>query len=269
MLKMSNPDDLIKMKNYYRTNDMLNLLIYFNEVSPVRNLTIVESKEDYNNNIDYCSKLHNNRIDNLINKPIINSIQTSGRKNDISYLLSEIKKIDSDSVLVMFDLTNELSERYERYAGIAVAVIVGEQIIIEAVGKGFDGREVSKGISVHERYIIPWYEINKISIETFKHYQSFLIDQNDYLKTREERINFLKSLKINEQEFIDHIPVVYQEIPSFIWLDVMKKIIKKVPKMEEELILAGLKEFGISGHTEGKQYMPWQLFSKNRYGIKR
>lgn len=39
--------------------------------------------------------------------------------------------------------------------------------------------------------------------------------------------------------------------------------------MEEELISGNLIEFAISGHTEGKRFLPWQIFDKTRYDIGR
>ena len=47
MLKYENIDDRIKMMNYHRTRDMINLMMYFPDISPIRDLTIVEDIEDY------------------------------------------------------------------------------------------------------------------------------------------------------------------------------------------------------------------------------
>ena len=46
MLTINNPNDINIMRNYYRTSDMINLLMYFPEISPIRNLTIIENEED-------------------------------------------------------------------------------------------------------------------------------------------------------------------------------------------------------------------------------
>ena len=94
-------------------------------------------------------------------------------------------------VLILFDLENEISNRYERYAGISVGVSLGNAIYIDAVGKGFDGREISKGVCVHERYYIPWFEIRGLTIENFHKYNIYTIDQLDYIQTRNERIDYL------------------------------------------------------------------------------
>ena len=55
-----------------------------------------------------------------------------------------MKEKDPFGVLVLFNVTSESSERYERWAGISVGVDLGQDVIIDAVSKGFDGREVSK-----------------------------------------------------------------------------------------------------------------------------
>lgn len=51
MLSMNNSNDINKMLKYYRTSDMLNLLIYFPEISPIKNLTIIENVDDFIKNI--------------------------------------------------------------------------------------------------------------------------------------------------------------------------------------------------------------------------
>ena len=53
MLKYENIDDRIKMMNYHRTRDMINLMMYFPDISPIRDLTIVEDIDDYKNNYEF------------------------------------------------------------------------------------------------------------------------------------------------------------------------------------------------------------------------
>ena len=69
-------------------------------------------------------------------------------------------------------------------AAISVGVDLGQDVIIDAVSKGFDGREVSKSNYTHEKYFIPWYDLRKINIGNFKKYQTFQIDNEEYQKTR-------------------------------------------------------------------------------------
>lgn len=268
MLSMNNKNDIDKMLRYYRTSDMLNLLIYFPELSPIKNLTIVESIDDFNKNRDYIDTLDSNRVDSLKGKKIL-EIENSGRKGDFYETMVKIKEKDPEGVLVLFNVDTINSNRYERYAGISVGVEVGTCVYIDAVSKGFDGREVSKSICCHERYMIPWFELRGLGIDNFKEYRTFLINDEEYLKTREERVNFLKGVGYNEEDFEKVIPTKYEEIPDFIWQHVLEKLLKRLEKKEDELLANGFKTFAISGHTEGKKYAPWQMFDKGRYDVKK
>jgi len=267
MLLYKNEEDRKKMNNYYRTSDMIKLLKYFPDLSPIIDLTIVESEEDYLNNIDYLKTLKNNREDTL--KTHLNTVSTDnkGLGEDFLKLIRELKTQDKDAVLVLFNTENKPSERYERYAGISIGVEVNEWVKIDAVGKGFDGREVSKNLYTHERYDIPWFDLRNINTENFKKYRTYLINDEEYAKTRNERVNYLKKIGYESDKIEVEVPKTYQEIPDFIWQDIIKNFLKVLEKEEDYLISDGIMSFSISGHTEGNRYLPWQLFDKSRAGI--
>lgn len=152
-------------------------------------------------------------------------------------------------------------------SGNIVGVDLGEDVIIDTVSKGFDGWEVSKSIYTHERYFIPWYDLRKINIGNFKKYQTFQINNEEYQKTRNERIEFFKSIGLKPEVFSFYIPENYQVIPDFIWLSVIKNLLKQLEKSEDILMSYGFTNFAISGHIEGKQFSPWQMFDKSRYTL--
>lgn len=265
MLSMNNINDKKKMMQYYRTSDMLNLLYFFPDLSPIKDLTIVENEEDYLKNKEFLESFNQNRVDTLKGRTPILGIENAGNSNCFYDTLKKVKEKDSLGVLVLFNINSEPTERYERYAGISVRVDLGESVYIEAVSKGFDGREVSKSICIHERYFIPWFDLRKLNISNFKEYQTYKISDIDYQKTRNERVNFLKSIGLDYNTFSQCIPYDYQEIPDFIWLDVITNLLKKLEKNEDILRKYGFTNFAISGHTEGKHFAPWQMFDDSRY----
>ena len=264
MYSIKNKNDIKYLLRYHRANDMVNIFKYFPDLSPIDDLVIVLNERDYLDNQERLVNLTSIRNGNPTYQHCMKSIPVKEKNPDVLKIMKEVKNENPDGVLILFHLNVKTTERYERYAGISVAVSLGRHIYIEAVGKGFDGREVLKGISCHERYSVPWTDIRKVNIENFKDYQTFLVTQSDYQESRDERINYLVSCGIDKNILEDNIPTFYTEIPNFIWLDIIKNIIKVLVKEEEYLRINNYEEFNLSGHTEEKRFRPWQMVNSNR-----
>lgn len=267
MLCFNNKDDISKMMKYHRTRDMINLLLYFPELSAIRDLTIVETIEEYIENYDIFKDYPGERNDTLITKPSMVSVEGKGIKPDIISIFKKVKEIDKDGVMIIFNQINKPCERYEREAGLNIDVIVDYGVYIDAVGKGFDGREVSKGLDCHERYFIPWHALRSCNISNFKSYQTFLITQGQYKSSREKRISFLESIDIPKDEANKGVPEVYEEIPEYIWKEIILKVLKKLESRESEFKSLGLNEFVINANVEDGQLLAWQMFDKKRYQL--
>ena len=264
MYSIKKEEDIQYILRYHRANDMVNIIKFFPGLSPIDDLVIVKNEEDYLANMDKISSLTSIRNGNPITQPCMKSIPVKEKNPDVLDIMRKVKQENKDGVLILFHLNVDATERYERYAGISVAISLGKYIYIEAVGKGFDGREVLKGISCHERYSIPWSDIFKININNFKNYRTFLINDDKYNESRKERIDYLVSCGIDRNILEENIPLKYTEIPDFIWLDIIKNIIKVLNKEEDYLRYNKFNEFNLSGHTEGKRFRPWQMVNDKR-----
>ncbi len=264
MYLLSNEKDIQHILKYHRAKDMVNIIKFFPGLSPVDELAVILDEEDYLKNKDKISHLTSIRNGNPINELCMKSIPTKEINPNYLEIIREIKKENKNGVLILFHLNVTPTERCDRYAGISVGVSLGNKIYIDAVGKGFDGREVLKGISCHERYIIPWEDIRKVNINNFKDYNTFMISQDDYLKSREERINYLLTCGLTLEKLKNSIPIKYEEIPGFIWLSIIQDIIKPLEKDEEFFRSSGFLEFNLSGHTEGNRFRPWQMVDDKR-----
>lgn len=51
------------------------------------------------------------------------------------------------------------------------------------------------------------------------------------------------------------------------WLSVIRNFLKQLEKNEDILASYDFTNFAISGHTEGKEFAPWQMFDKSRYAL--
>ena len=264
MYSIESEKDIPYILKYHRAKDMVNLMKYFPGLSPVKKLVVILDEDDYFKNIDKIEGINVIRNGNPISEVSMESITIKNIDQDRLEALKIIKNIDKNGVLILFSVENELSNRYERYAGISIGVSLGNAIYIDAVGKGFDGSEVTKGISCHERYTIPWSDIGKLCIENFKEYNTYITNSKDYMVSREKRIEFLLKRNVERKILEDNIPKEYKPIPDFIWLDVIKNAIKPLLKNEDFLKKDGFYEFNISGHTEGKRFRPWQMADDRR-----
>ena len=265
MLSFNNKNDIPKMMKYHRTRDMINLLLYFPEISAIKDLTILTDIDDYNNHFDLLKGYNGERNDSLITKPFIPSIETKGHDLDIESIFKNVKELDKDGVLVLFKAINQTSKRYERQAAFNVDVIVNNGVFIDAVGKGFDGRELSKGIDCHERYYIPWYELRSLNINNFKNYRVYLISQKEYVESRQKRIKFLSSIGYSKEESINGVPEIYKEIPDIVWTKIINEILKGLEKRQQEFCDDKLNEFVINSNFENNEITAWQMYTKSRY----
>ena len=264
MYSLKNKDDIKYILNYHRARDMINIMTFFPGLSPIVDLAIVLDEKDYLKNKETLSKLTNIRNGNPITEPCMKSIAIKEINPDPIETIKKIKAENKNGVLILFNLNVKQTERYERYAGISIGISLGKRIYIDAVGKGFDGREVLKGIACHERYTIPWDDIRELNIDNFKLYNKYIVNDCDYNKSRDERIQYLISCGISKSILKKNIPKKYEPIPDFIWLDIIKNIIKKLEKEEEFLRESGFLEFNLSGHTEEKRFRPWQMADDKR-----
>lgn len=265
MLKSDNEDDIVLMHKYYRASDMLDFLFFFPEASPVLRLAIAIDENDYLENKKYLDTFDSYRVDSLKEYSLIEGIESTGEKEDYIELFKKIKSKNKHGVILFFDLKGSPSKRFERLAGISVNINLYEDVCIEAVGQGFDGREISKGICVHERFLIPWFELRNLNISNFHKYKIYEISREDYIKTRIDRIKYLKSLGLKEEEFIKYIPASYSRIPDFIWDNLIRTILVNLEKKEEILEKSGFKHFAIGGNTENKECFLWQMYNKERF----
>ena len=264
MYSIKNENDIKYILKYHRANDMVNIFKFFPGLSPIKDLVVITSKQDYLNHKDEVVELTSIRNGNPITQHCMKSIPVKEKNADILEVLDKIKEENKDGVLILFNLETKPTERYERYAGISVAISLGNAIYIEAVGKGFDGREVLKGVCCHERFRISWDQLRKINIDNFESYRTYLVSQDKYEETRKERIDYLMSCGLDKEVLEKNIPVEYTKIPEFIWLDIIKNIIKVVAKEEDYLRLCNYTEFNLSGHTEEDRFRPWQMVNDRR-----
>lgn len=265
MLTLEKNEDIEKLKNYHRASDMIDFLFFFPEASRLERLAIATDVQDYLNNKEYFDSFDSFRIDSSKEYSVIEGIESNGLKTDIVKLFERIKQKNKHGVVLFFDIEGKPNKRYTYDAGISVNINLYEDVCIEAVSYGFDGREISKGVCVHERYLIPWFELRGLTSDNIHNYLVYQINQDKYYETRKKRIDFLLSLGENIDEFIKYIPSTYKPVSSNVWDDLIKNILSNLYKKEDILDNSNFKNFAVGGNAiNGKCYI-WQMYNKDRY----
>ena len=265
MLSLDNKDDISLIKNYHRASDMVDFLFFFPEASKLQRLAICFDEEDYLNNKEYFDSFDSFRIDTPKDHSIIEGIESNGLKTDYIQLFKRIKAKNKYGVILFFDIVGEVYKRFKNDAGISVNVNLYEDVCIEAVGKGFDGREISKGVCVHERFLIPWFELRSLTIDNFYKYRIYKIDDKEYYKTRQNRIEYLISLGENIEEFNSYIPTTYNGMYNEIWEDLIQNLLVNLYKKEEILEKSKFIHFAVGGNAFNKKCYIWQMYNKDRF----
>ena len=159
--------------------------------------------------------------------------------------------------------------RYENDGGFNILFNMGENIIIELVGKGFDGHELTQGLAVHERYQIPWDEIlfmrDRIDLLKSPIVEKARVTPDCYARQRKERVKFLKDICHYDIDKIEeHVPQQYKLINNDIIKGILDDVVFELMKKQSSLRQDGLNRFAVQGNLLHGRAQPWEIFRAER-----
>lgn len=254
---------------YGKAKGIVLLEKYLPNLNPFSGIKIISSKEEWEKvKDDYPDRL-TSRTDTAIGDPRIVRIDgTTGKKEDISETIDEIKRQNPDGVLLILNKKTATVSRYKYDGGFNVAFNEDDYVIIELVGKGFDGSDLTRGRAVHERYVIPWNDVlfmrNKSDLIKNRNVNRTLIDSKDYKKTIQERLKFLKDINEDVEEAKRYIPEEYKESDDELIKSILDDVIQEVYEKKSELHRDGLRNFSIQGNIVNGRVEPWEIFKPER-----
>lgn len=260
------PDD--KM-TYGKAKGIVLLQKYLPGLNPFKSIEIVHSIDEWEKVKDKYPDRLSFRTDAKIGDPRNIRIEgASGKKEEVADVFKKIKTQNPDAVILLFQTKEPTLPRYENDGGFNVGFFMNEYVIIELVGKGFDGRELTRGKGVHEKYIIPWSEIlfmrNKHDLMKSRIVEKYSVSQEEYQKTRESRIEFLKSIETDESKIEESVPETYTEIDNSVIDSILNDVVFTLYKRKSELPSDGLKTFNVQGNIVNGKVVPWEIFRPER-----
>lgn len=257
------------LMTYGKAKGIVLLQKYLPKLNPFTGIRIIKDINEWEQIKDTCPERITQRTDTKIGDPRNVRISgTSGKKEDVPECLRQIKMQNPDGVLLLLSMKEETIPRYKNDGGFNVAFNVGENVIIELVGKGFDGAELTRGKAVHERYVIPWDSIlfmkDRYDLQKSRDVSTYLVEDSKYQKSREERVGWLKSIESNTDEIEASVPTKYKRFDNDFIKSMLDDVVLPIYERQKELKGDGLNIFNIQGNIVDGRIVPWEIFRPER-----
>lgn len=257
---------------YGKAKGIVLLQKYLPKISPFKSIDIVSSIDEWNAIKYKFGDFVLNRVDYPIGEPKRNAIAgTNGFASEIPSLIQSVNNQSPNGVVLLLPTKENVivPPRYEDDGGFNVLFNMGSNVIIELVGKGFDGHEITQGIANHERYQIPWNEVlfmrNREDMLKSPTVQKSYVALEDYKKQRQARVKFLHEVIGYDLETIEkNIPKTYRLISDDTIKALLDDVVLEVMKKRQMILSEGLTRFGVQGNIIEGNIQPWEIFRPER-----
>ena len=261
------------MKNlmdYSKARGIILLDKYLPDISPFKDICIVESLEKWEDIKHGYGEFAIQRVDLPIGSAKHNAVSgASGLTKDVPELIKCVKSLSEDGIVLVMNTKSPCCFRYQNDGGFNVLFSVGNRIIIELVGKGFDGHELTQGIACHERYTLEWNEAyfrkDRNDLIRGKD-QTYLVGKEEYVVQRKERIEFLVNDCHYDKRIVEeNVPLEYREFKNELVGELLDKIILKMLENKSSFNKNGLWNFCVQGNFVNGTVQPWEFFIPERW----
>lgn len=269
---MKTEGNLIKGRRYGKYEGMLLAMENFPELCPWLEVTAVEDKNAFVEIKREYGDFVVIRVDAPIGqRKLLKDVNTRGFVDDLGSILKTIKGKCLNAVVLVAKSKDTPAERYLDDGGFNVGIFddgMTKEILVEVVGKGFDGHEVTRGISVHECWRIPYDQKHvyglKCGVMLDAEYTG--VSRERYAHDREQRIKLLTE-GLNNVDGIDEaavsaaIPEQYESMEGSVMLTKLLTEVGRWLYDESELLSASDKvSVAIQGNFINGEPEIWGLF---------
>lgn len=255
---------------YGKLKGMYLLQKYIPDLNLISDVCVINSLDEWDNIKAELPERIMFRTDNILGEKVVQIQGASGKKEDIPSVLESIKAQNENAVILIIEGKMPTYPRYKNKGGFTVSFDIGEKVVINLVGEGFDGRELTRGIATHESYTIPWNEIlyieNKADLVKNNFVERKIVNEDDYKKSRKKRMEFLTDeIKENREKAEKYVPEKYSEIDEEIIKEIIDKIILKLYSQTTNLMYDNLKHFKVQGNiSPNEKLITFEIFTPER-----
>lgn len=261
--------NILNLTDYGKTRGAIYLQKYLPSITPFTDIFLVNDINEWKKVKDNFNEHSFIRPDTPIGDKIVRLDGSDGMLESVPKMITEMKEQNPKSALLIVKTKGIQIPRYEDNGGFVVLFDIPNQIVIEFVGQGFDGRELTHGKAVHESFIIPWNKVlfikNRSDLKKYYEVSYYKVNQKEYEQSREERITFLMKRCNYTRELLENvIPKSFTSIDDNIIKQVLDDIIFSLYIRERELLQDNLNYFCIQGNIINHKLEPWELFTIDR-----
>ncbi|MBO7560589.1 hypothetical protein J6T21_00925 [Candidatus Saccharibacteria bacterium] len=256
--------------DYGKARGMKLLERYLPDAVPFSDLRVIENYDEWKEVKDSYGSFIFQRVDLPIGNTKYPISNTNGYSHDVSRVLNEAKMQNPDSVLLVMKTKKPTCVRYLYDGGLNVLFVPDDLIIIELVGRGFDGHELTRDLAVHERYFVSWSDIplvdgtvRSLAKTSFKKYY---VSPHQYARQHWERINFLvNECKYEMTEVNRNIPVEPERLHDALIESLFNDVILPIFKRKADLLRNDFTQFCIQGNFVNGKAQPWEMTVDKRW----
>lgn len=161
----------------------------------------------------------------------MNPVGVKGKNGDRETVKEYMKQIQEASqdkntkgVAMLYWSDGKFCHTYEIEGSLYIDYRTGQNVMIDYVGKGYDGSVLSHGTACHESYNIPWEEVLFLNERKINCYRQKLVQPIEYKQIREERIEQLVKDGVERGVAKRAIPEQYERIKP----ETIRQIIEEI-----------------------------------------
>lgn len=245
MLNANKVTDIKEISKYGKAKGFLLAKRY--KLPTFSNFFIVENEDEIETLLDtykdqnyFCM-----RSDTKIgDTPIGVGGQNGNRETIFEYIRKVRQKsneLNSSGVAIIYWNDGNFCPTYKIEGSFYLDYRTQKELIIDYIGKGWDGSYLSHGSACHETYSIPWKDVLFLDDNNRRQYRKKLVSKSEYDDLRENRINDLVKKGIPREIAESSIPYKYNEINNEYFRQIINQVI--IPMYDSKELQRYYKEY--------------------------
>lgn len=262
--------------NYGKARGMALVKKYLPKLNPFQYVDVVGALEEWEQVREKYGKTMIHRIDYPIGHSQVkqNAVQgTNGLVESIPELITAVRNQGDSGVVLVAQSLCPPPPRYLYAGGFNILFCVGDHVIIELVGRAFDGHELTQGLACHERYRLNWDDIpfvmnrsDLVRRGTLKTWATV----DEYFVQRSERVKFLTEVCHFPPEVVEaSVPKLLPLLDDIALRRLLDDVVVELRGQRAKLEQDGMTMFGVQGNVvviDGQmQIQPWEIFRPERW----